>query len=104
MTAPPAIEESERDVLMAGETQRSSNWPLVVSLLVGATGLVVLTFYDWRNGVLIFAAAVGLAGLLRAALSDSAAGLLRVRGRMFDTTFFILTAAAIALLGLIIPN
>jgi hypothetical protein len=89
---------------MAGEAQRRSEWPLVLTLLVGLTGLVVLTFYDWRNGVLVFAGAVVLAGLLRAFLSDRAAGLLRVRGRMFDTTFLIGVGAAIATLGLIIPN
>jgi hypothetical protein len=90
---------------MAGEAQqRPSEWPLVLTLLVGAAGIVVLTFYDWRNGVLIFAAGAVLAGLLRAALTDTAAGLLHVRGRMFDTTLLILTGAAIATLGLIIPN
>ncbi|MEU8225835.1 DUF3017 domain-containing protein [Kribbella sp. NPDC048915] len=89
---------------MAGEAQRRSNWPLALTLLVALSGLVVLWFYDWRNGVLIFAGAVGLAGLLRAGLSDRAAGLLHVRGRAFDTTFLFLTAAAIAVLGLIVPN
>jgi hypothetical protein len=89
---------------MAGEAQRRSQWPLALSLLVALTGLIVLWFYDWRNGVLVFAAAVGLAGLLRATLTDTAAGLLHVRSRMFDTTFLLLTAAAITTLGLIIPN
>jgi len=89
---------------MAGEAQRSSEWPLVLSLLVAATGLVILTFYDWRNGVLIFAGSVVLAGLLRATLSDSAAGLLHVRGRMFDTAFLLAVGAAIVALGLIVPN
>ena len=89
---------------MAGEAQRRSEWPLVLSLLVGLTGLVVLTFYDWRNGVLVFAAGVVLAGLLRAFLSDTSAGLLRVRGRMFDTTLLVLVGLAIATLGLIVPN
>jgi Protein of unknown function (DUF3017) len=89
---------------MAGEAQPRRQWPLALSLLAALTGLVVLWFYDWRNGVLIFAGAVGLAGLLRAALTDTAAGLLHVRGRMFDTTFLLLTAAAIAVLGLIVPN
>jgi len=89
---------------MAGEAQRRSQWPLALSLLVALTGLVVLWFYNWRNGVLVFAGAVGLAGLLRATLSDTAAGLLHVRGRMFDTTFLLLTAAAFAILGLIVPN
>jgi hypothetical protein len=89
---------------MAGEARRRSEWPLVLSLLVGLTGLVVLTFYDWRNGVLVFAAGVVLAGLLRAFLTDSTAGLLRVRGRMFDTTLLVLVGLAIATLGLIVPN
>jgi hypothetical protein len=89
---------------MASETQRRSQWPLALSLLVALTGLVVLWFYNWRNGVLIFACAVGLAGLLRATLTDLKAGLLHVRGRTFDTVFLLLTAAAITTLGLIIPN
>jgi hypothetical protein len=89
---------------MAGEAQRRNEWPLVLSLLVAATGLVVLTFYNWRNGVLIFAGSVVLAGLLRATLTDTSAGLLHVRGRMFDTTFLLAAGAAIATLGLIVPN
>jgi uncharacterized membrane protein YjjP (DUF1212 family) len=89
---------------MAGEAQRRSEWPLVLSLLVAATGLVVLTFYNWRNGVLVFAGGIVLAGLLRATLSDTAAGLLHVRGRAFDTTLLLLVGAAIATLGLIVPN
>ena len=89
---------------MAGEAQRRSQWPLALSLLAALTGLVVLWFYDWRNGVLVFAGAVGLAAVLRATLSDTAAGLLQIRSRMFDTSFLILTATAIAVLGLIIPN
>ena len=89
---------------MAGEARRRSEWPLALSLLVGLTGLVVLTFYDWRNGVLVFAGAVVLAGFLRAVLSDNAVGLLRVRGRMFDTTLLVLVGLSIATLGLIVPN
>jgi len=89
---------------MAGEAQRRSQWPLALSLLVALTGLVVLWFDDWRNGVLIFAGGVGVAALLRATLSDTAAGLLHVRSRAFDTTFLFLAAAAVALLGLFIPN
>jgi uncharacterized membrane protein YjjP (DUF1212 family) len=89
---------------MAGEAQRRNEWPLVLSLLVAATGLVVLTFYNWRNGVLVFAGSVVLAGLLRATLTDTAAGLLHVRSRMFDTAFLLAAGAAIATLALIVPN
>lgn len=89
---------------MAGEAQRRSEWPLILSLLVGATGLIVLTFYDWRDGVLVFAGSVLLAALLRATLSDTAAGLLHVRGRAFDTLLLLAVGAAILLLGLVVPN
>jgi hypothetical protein len=89
---------------MAGEAQRRSQWPLALTLLVAATGLVVLTFYNWRNGIFTFAGAVALGALLRVSLTDTKAGLLHVRSRAFDTTFLFLAAAAITLLGLIIPN
>jgi hypothetical protein len=89
---------------MAGEAQRRSQWPLALTLLVGATGLVILTFYNWRNGIFTFAGAVALGALLRVTMSDAKAGLLHVRSRAFDTTFLFLAAAAITLLGLIIPD
>jgi hypothetical protein len=89
---------------MAGAAERRSEWPLALSGAVAAVGLVILTFYDWRNGVLIFAGGVLMAGMLRGALSDDAAGLLHVRGRMFDTFFLLGVGAAILLLGLIIPS
>lgn len=84
-------------------TARRSEWPLVLSGLVSVAGLGILTFDDWRNGVLVFAGGVLLAGLLRAVLSDDAAGLLHVRGRTFDTLLLLGVGAAIALLGLIVP-
>jgi hypothetical protein len=89
---------------MAGEAGRRSEWPLALAIAVGLAGLIVLTFYNWRNGVLIFGGGVLLAGLLRASLSDSAAGLLHVRSRMFDTLLLLGVGAAILLLGLIVPN
>jgi uncharacterized membrane protein YjjP (DUF1212 family) len=88
---------------MAAEAQRRSEWPLALSVIVAAVGLVILTFYDWRNGTIIFAGGVLLAGLLRAALGDDAAGLLHVRSRMFDAIFLLGVGAAILLLGLIVP-
>jgi hypothetical protein len=89
---------------MAGATERRTEWPLGLAGVVAVAGLVILTFYDWRNGVLIFAGGVLLAGLLRGVLSDTAAGLLHVRGRMFDTLLLLGVGAAILLLGLIVPS
>ena len=53
-----------------------------------------MTFDDWRRGVLLFAGGILLAGLLRLVLSDDAAGLLRVRGRTFDTLLLLGRGAA----------
>ena len=89
---------------MAGEAERRREWPLALSLLVAATGLVVLTFYNWRNGVLVFSGAVLLAGILRVSLSDTAAGLLHVRSRTFDTALLLGVGLAIGTLALIVPN
>ncbi|MGC4942409.1 DUF3017 domain-containing protein [Kribbella sp. DT2] len=89
---------------MAAATERRSEWPLAVCTLAGLAGLIVLTFYNWRNGILIFSGSVLLAGLLRVVLSDEQAGLLHVRGRMFDTALLLGVGAAILLLGLIVPN
>lgn len=89
---------------MTGAAERRSEWPLTLCCLVGLTGLVVLTFNDWRKGVLVFAGGVLLAGVLRAVLSDDAAGLLRVRSRMFDAMLLLGVGAAILLLGLLVPN
>jgi hypothetical protein len=89
---------------MAGAAERRREWPLTMCCLVGLAGLLVLYFNNWREGVLIFASGVLLAGVLRAVLSDDASGLLRVRGRMFDVTLLLGVGAAILLLGLIVPN
>ncbi|MEV6282589.1 DUF3017 domain-containing protein [Kribbella sp. NPDC051770] len=90
---------------MAAATEpRRSEWPLAVVLVAGLVGLVMLTFYDWFNGILTVSGSVVLAGLLRAVLSDDQAGLLHVRGRMFDTGLLIGAGAAILVLGLIVPR
>jgi hypothetical protein len=89
---------------MAAATERRSEWPLAICVLAGLSGLIILTFYNWRNGILIFSGSVLLAGLLRAALNDDQAGLLHVRSRMFDTALLLGVGAAILLLGLIVPN
>lgn len=89
---------------MTGEAERRSEWPLGLCGLVSIAGLLILTFYNWRNGVLLFSGGILLAGLLRCFLSDDAAGLLRVRGRVFDAVLLLGVGAAILLLGLIVPN
>jgi hypothetical protein len=64
-------------------------------------GLVVLAAGDWRTGLLVIGGAVGLAGVLRAVLPQRLAGLLAVRGRLFDTLVMIMLGAAIITVALL---
>ncbi|GAB2569857.1 DUF3017 domain-containing protein [Kribbella endophytica] len=90
--------------MAAATEQRRSEWPLAICVLAGLAGLIILTFYNWRNGILTFSGSVLLAGLLRLVLNDDQAGLLHVRSRMFDTALLLGAGAAILVLGLIVPN
>jgi NAD/NADP transhydrogenase alpha subunit len=62
----------------------AGQWPiLVVGLFfVAAFGLVVAGY--WRRGALVMAIGVGVAAVMRLALSEDRAGLLVVRSRMID--------------------
>lgn len=91
-------------VLDAGRTLVRAQWPiLVVGLIfVAAFGLVVTDY--WRRGSLLLGIGVGVAAALRLVLSESRAGLLVVRGRMFDfTTMTVVSAAVIYIAWTIDP-
>lgn len=62
----------------------AGQWPiLVVGLIfVAAFGLVIAGY--WRRGALVMAIGVGVAAVMRLALSEDRAGLLVVRSRMID--------------------
>lgn len=61
---------------------------LAIALLAG-----ILVLVDrWRRGAFVFSSALGFAAVLRALLPTSRAGLLQVRGRVFD----VATLAALA--------
>jgi NAD/NADP transhydrogenase alpha subunit len=62
----------------------AGQWPiLVVGLFfVAAFGLVIAGY--WRRGALVMAIGVGVAAVMRLALSEDRAGLLVVRSRMID--------------------
>jgi hypothetical protein len=61
--------------------------------LIGLTSVVVASQH-WLRGVLIIASAFVVAGVARALLSDRRAGLLAVRGRMFDVACYFLLGGA----------
>jgi hypothetical protein len=62
----------------------AGQWPiLVVGLIfVAAFGLVIAGY--WRRGALVMAIGVGVAAVMRLALSEDRAGLLVVRSRTID--------------------
>jgi len=81
------------------------NLPIVVVIALGATGIAYSAAVPrhWLRGVLLLAAACGLAGMFRLLLPVRQAGLLAVRGRVTDVVCYVGLAAAIITLGLALP-
>ena len=69
-------------------------WPIVtvVLIFVVAFGLVAANF--WRRGALLIGIGVGVAAVLRLALTDDRAGLLVVRSKGIDFATMASVAAA----------
>ena len=81
------------------------NLPILVVIALGATGLVYSAVVPrhWLRGVLLLAAACGLAGVFRLLLPVRQAGLLAVRARLTDVVCYVGLAVAITVLGLALP-
>jgi hypothetical protein len=81
------------------------NLPIVLVVALGATGIgySAAVPVHWLRGVLLLAAACGLAGVFRLLLPVRQAGLLAVRGRVADVACYLGLAAAISVLGLALP-
>jgi hypothetical protein len=85
-------------------SDRLREWPFVAVVLTALVGLYVVAELDrFRRGSVVFAAAFGLASLLRLVLPTRVVGLLKVRGRVFDILVYGLLAAGIAVLAIVIP-
>lgn len=67
--------------------------PITLVLIIVAAALVLIALAYWRRGAFALGAAMLLAGVLRAVLSERTIGVLAVRGRRFDLFFYFLTAA-----------
>jgi hypothetical protein len=69
-------------------------WPIVsvVLIFVVAFGLAAANF--WRRGSLLIGIGVGVAAVLRLALTEDRAGLLVVRSKTIDFTMMTSVAAA----------
>lgn len=67
--------------------------PITLVLIIVAAALVLIALAYWRRGAFALGAAMLLAGVLRAVLSERTIGVLAVRGKRFDLFFYFLTAA-----------
>ncbi len=70
-----------------------SQWPIVTVMLifVAAFGLAAANF--WRRGALLIGIGVGVAAVLRLALTEDRAGLLVLRSKGIDFTTMAVVAA-----------
>jgi hypothetical protein len=71
----------------------TGQWPILVVGLIFIAAFVLVVAGYWRRGALVIAIGVGVAAVLRLALSDDRAGLLVVRSRAID---FVTTASVSA--------
>jgi hypothetical protein len=88
---------------MARVAEPRYEWPLAVSVGIGAIGLLLTLIDGWRAGVVLFGCGVLTAGVLRLVLSDDRAGLLRVRRRTFDVALLLGMGTAVLALALAVP-
>ena len=77
--------------------------PITVVLAIVAFGLLLIALAYWRRGTVALAFAMLLAGLLRVLLSERVIGVLAVRGKVFDVTFYALVGAAMLALAIGLP-
>jgi Protein of unknown function (DUF3017) len=73
----------------------TGQWPilLVMVIFLAAFGLVIAGY--WRRGALVIGIGVGVAAVLRLALTDERAGLLAVRSKTIDVATTATVCAAL---------
>lgn len=81
-----------------------NQWPLLLVLVAMGVGMWLVAEWHWRRGCFVMGAAVGLASLLRFLLPQQVAGLLVVRGRLFDVSVTAFASLAIMVLALVVPG
>ena len=74
--------------------------PISVVLTIVVVALVMIALAHWRRGAIGLGLAMLVAGVLRALLSDRTIGVLAVRGKRFDVSFYVLSAAVMSALTL----
>jgi hypothetical protein len=79
-------------------------WPILSVYLGILAALIVVVFIDFRVGAILLSLSVLLAFVLRLRLSDSAAGLLRIRRRRVDLTVLATLGTFLFILALVVPQ
>ena len=81
-------------------------WAALLVLLVGAAGLALLALDvgGFRAGTLVLAAALLLAGALRAMLPSARVGMIAVRSRALDAVLSAALGAALLVVALVTPR
>ena len=69
-------------------------WPIVWVVLIFVVAFSLAAANFWRRGALLIGIAVGLAAVLRLALTEDRAGLLVVRSKAIDFTMMASVATA----------
>lgn len=86
------------------KTFLKQQWPILSVYLGLLAALIVVVFIDFRFGAILLALSVLLAFLFRLRLSDSAAGLLKIRRRRVDLTVLATLGTFLLILALVVPQ
>jgi hypothetical protein len=70
-------------------------WPMLTVVLIFAVAFSLAAANFWRRGALLIGIGVGVAAVLRLALTEDSAGLLVVRGKGID--FATMASVAVAM-------
>jgi Protein of unknown function (DUF3017) len=89
---------------MSARSVLQSQWPILLVGFIFATAFVLAGANFWRRGSLLIGIGVGVAAVLRLALSEERAGLLAVRSKGTDfATTAVVGAAMIYIASTIDP-
>ncbi|MEP6598602.1 MAG: DUF3017 domain-containing protein [Actinomycetota bacterium] len=77
---------------------------LVLAIVLVGVGTVFVVPDHWLRGVLVVAAGLLAAGVLRLVVPRSRAGLLVIRGRLFDAVCYLMLGGMVVLFGVLLPH
>jgi flagellin-like protein len=71
-----------------------AQWPIITVVMIFAVAFILVAANFWRRGSLLIGIGVGVAAVLRLALTEDRAGLLVLRGKGIDFTTMAVVAAS----------